>query len=99
MDRWDEGGWDSVKEDPYRHGRFTIIVDRGDYGLNQVQSRRLIKVTLLQLFSTRYDECPSPISSNYSGITLRKTLKNKDSGVDIIGRENAKRDAGSRRPE
>jgi hypothetical protein len=37
MDRWDEGGWDSVKEDPYRHGRFTIIVGRGDYGLNEIQ--------------------------------------------------------------
>ena len=26
MDRWDEGSWDT---DPYRHGRFTIIVNRG----------------------------------------------------------------------
>ena len=26
MNRWDEGSWDT---DPHRHGRFTIIVDRG----------------------------------------------------------------------
>ena len=26
MNRWDEGSWDS---DPHRHGRFTIIVNRG----------------------------------------------------------------------
>ena len=26
MNRWDEGSWDT---DPQRHGRFTIIADRG----------------------------------------------------------------------
>jgi len=26
MNRWDEGSWDC---DPQRHGRFTIIADRG----------------------------------------------------------------------
>ena len=26
MNRWDEGSWD---DDPLRHGRFTIIADRG----------------------------------------------------------------------
>ena len=28
MDRWDEGGWDSLTGDPYRPGRFTTIVSR-----------------------------------------------------------------------
>ncbi len=28
MDRWDEGGWDSMTGDPYRPGRFTTIVGR-----------------------------------------------------------------------
>ena len=27
MNRWDEGSWDT---DPQRHGRFTIIADRGN---------------------------------------------------------------------
>ena len=35
MSRWDEGSWDT---DPYRHGRFTIIVEQRNYSLNNVHT-------------------------------------------------------------
>lgn len=34
MDRWDEGGWDN---DPYRHGRFTAIVERRENGFKKTK--------------------------------------------------------------
>ena len=38
MNRWDEGSWDN---DPHRHGRFTIIANRGYDSLYNSDKRML----------------------------------------------------------
>lgn len=43
MNRWDEGSWDS---DPHRHGRFTIIANRGIIAFIKADNRMLYKLYL-----------------------------------------------------
>ena len=45
MDRWDEGGWDSVTGDPYRPGRFTTIVSRDEIAVIE-QKQETFYVTM-----------------------------------------------------
>ena len=46
-----------------------------------------INYTLNQLFSTRYNDCPSPLALFYEVTQTQKVLKNLLLGLDIIGRD------------
>ncbi|MGM9590078.1 MAG: hypothetical protein ACI3YT_06910, partial [Prevotella sp.] len=80
MNRWDEGSWDI---DPQRHGRFTIIADRGKTAFT---SGTLGLPYPKQLFCTRYGRCSPPIGSVFRGIYFRKALNYNDLGLDKRGR-------------
>ena len=75
MNRWDEGSWDN---DPHRHGRFTIIANRGYDSLYNSIKRTLgysypqtaIQYIIRWMFST--------IGSVLKRMTKQKTLKNQE---------------------
>lgn len=80
MNRWDEGSWDT---DPQRHGRFTIIADRGKTAFT---SGMLGLPYPLQLFCTRYGRCSSPSGSILSVINFGQACNFNTFRLDKRGR-------------
>ena len=59
MSRWDEGSWDT---DPHRHGRFTIIVDRGKRCPHFSKTTGcFMRCIQNYLFCTRHYDCSLPL--------------------------------------
>ena len=68
--------------DPYRHGRFTAIVDRRENGLYRARTMdALISIFSFQLFSTRYDDVRTPWLCFMRYRTLSKPEKIYISGL------------------
>ena len=79
MNRWDEGSWGT---DPQRHGRITIIVDRGKW---PSQAGRLASYTSQQLFCTRYGRCSSSTDSVLRCINFGQACIFNTFGLDTRG--------------
>lgn len=80
---YEQVGRRKLGHEPIRHGRFTIIVDRGKIAFKKIRAGGSARYTLFQLFGMKCYDCSSFLVLVSIRIYLRNGLKSTILGLTL----------------